>query len=267
MPYLIEGTGVPRDQLVIPDDHRHPKDNWRRFEALGNYIVKHQPEVVVFLGDSADMESLSSYDEGKKSHIMKNVSDDIESFHKGEEVIFNPLILHNRVQAKLHKKQYEPKIVKLRGNHEDRVRRLLEYEPKWEGSISMDSFNTKLSLPEFVVPFLDYVTIDGVYYSHYFPGGVKGLPIGTAKLLCQKKMVSCTAGHLHMLDSALCTKPSGERVRGLIAGCFIDPDTKAFGGPQVTDMYWSGLIHKRNVQNGDYDMEEISVERLLKEYL
>ena len=46
--------------LIIPDGHTHPDYNNDRFTWLGKLIVDLQPEVVVNIGDMADMASLCS---------------------------------------------------------------------------------------------------------------------------------------------------------------------------------------------------------------
>ena len=255
-----------KSHLVIPDSHCHKGDNLRRFKWLGQFIVEKKPDVIVNLGDFWDMGSLCSYDKGKRDFIFKNVADDIESGHEAETLLYGPLIDYNKQMIRNKQKQYNPVIIKLLGNHEDRVRKLLEYEPRWDGSVSMESFKTKLALNEKVVPYQDYVEQDGVYYSHCWASGVLGKPVGSARALVMKKGVSCTQGHSHFLDHSLLIRPDGTLIRGLIAGCFLDKDYKGFGGPQVDNIYWKGVIYKTNVNNGGYDLEEISIQRLEEMY-
>lgn len=256
----------PVDHLFIPDEHYYPGDDFHRCEALGNYIVKHQPKAIVRIGDMWDMASLSSYDRGKKEMVLRNVKDDIESGHFAEQLIFGPMIAMNAELAKKKKKQYTPLIIKQLGNHEFRVKRLLSYEPQWEGSVSMDDFNTRLPIKEVVIPFQEMSIIDGIAYSHFFPSGVKGNPFSSARSMVMKTGMSCSMGHVHTLDHALMTKPNGERIRGMFGGSFHDPNHRSFAGPMVDNLWWNGIIHKRNVRNGSYDLEEISVERLIAEY-
>ena len=268
MPMQIPSTLAPRDHLIIPDAHTKSGDDLRRFEALGNYIVEHRPEVIVNLGDSVDMPSLSSYDQGKKEFVFQNVQDDIESLHTAEDTLYAPLHAYNKNQIKAKKAQYTPIVVKLLGNHEDRLRKLLEYEPRWlSDTINMEVFATRHEINETVVPYMDWLTVDGVAYSHVWVSGVMCRSVPNAKAILAKKGVSATMGHTHTLDTASLTKPDGSRIRGLVAGAFLDPEFKGFGGVQVDQIYWSGIIHKHNVVNGDYDMAEISVERLLANYL
>ena len=267
MPILYPNHPTPRSHLVVPDQHVVPGDNLRRFAALGNYIIQHQPEVIVNLGDMVDMASLSSYDAGKKEFVFQNVQDDIESLHAAEEVMFAPLHALNRKLVKDKKAKYDPLYIKLNGNHEYRLAKLLEYEPRWASkTINMQAFNTRQNINETVIPYMDFIRIDGVHYSHVWCSGVMGRPCANAKAILAKKGVSATMGHSHTLDIATLTQPDGTRVNGLVAGCFLDPEYQGFGGPQVDRLYRSCLVHKHDVLNGDYDIEIVGVERLLKEY-
>jgi len=264
MPIKFDEIKVPRNHLVIPDEHYFHGDNFRRCKALGKYIIKHQPEVIVRLGDMWDMPSLCTYEKGKKEMVFRTVQDDLQAGHDAEKLIFGPLIAYNKKRAKAKRAQYKPIIIKLMGNHEFRVQRLLDYENRWSKHISMDMFKTRLPIKEVIVPFTDYALIDGVYYSHYLVSGVQGRPFASARSMITKRGVSSTMGHSHSLDHAVMTKPSGDLVRGIFGGCFQDPDTKGFGGTQVDNLYWNGIFMKHAVQNGSYDLEEIRVERLLE---
>jgi hypothetical protein len=213
------------------------------------------------------MASLSSYDVGKKEFVFQNVQEDIESLHTAENVLYAPMHAYNKRQANLHKAKYEPIIVKLIGNHEYRLKKLLEYEPRWQSdTINMDCFNTRHPINEIVVPFMDWITIDGVSFAHYWSSGVMGRAIGNAKLILAKKGVSCVQGHTHTWDWSSMTKPDGTRMNAIVAGCFLDPDHKGFGGPQVDALYYSGLTHLHAVKDGDFDLTTISTKRLLDNY-
>lgn len=268
MPLILPNNPTPRSHLVMPDDHTYKGDNLRRYQAFGNYCAEHQPEVIVKLGDSADMASLSSYDVGKKEFVFQNVQDDIEALHASEEVMYAPIHALNRRLAKDKKKKYDPLVIKIHGNHEYRLAKLLEYEPRWASkTINMDAFNTRQGVNEIVIPYMDFIRIDGIHYSHVWASGVMGRPVANAKAILSKKGVSATMGHSHTLDVATMSRPDGTNIRAMIAGCFLDPEYQGFGGPQVDRIYWSGILHKHDVLDGDYDLEEISIERLLNKYL
>jgi len=267
MPTLLPNNTTPRSHVVMPDSHTYKGDNLRRYTAFGNYCAEHRPEVIINLGDHADMASLSSYDVGKKEFVFQNVQEDIEALHASEEAMYAPIKALNKRLAKDKKAQYNPTVIKLHGNHEYRLAKLLEYEPRWlSDTINMNAFNTRQDINEIVVPYMDFIRVDGIHYSHVWASGVMGRPVPNAKAILAKKGVSATMGHSHTLDSATMTKPDGTAIRGLIAGCFLDPEYQGFGGPQVDRMYWSGILHKHDVQDGDYDLEEISIERLLRQY-
>ena len=266
MPIILPTSETPRDHLIIPDSHAYPDDNWRRYDWLGNYIMEKRPQVIVQLGDMWDMASLCSYDKGKKEYVFKSVQADIEAGHEAERRMFKPMMDYNATRSKWKKKQYNPTIIKILGNHENRVGRLLEYEPRWEGTLDMDVFKNRLGLKETVVPFMEFVMIDDVAYSHYFVSGAMARPFASARTMLGKRAISCTMGHSHGLDTAMITKPTGEMIRALIAGSFHDPDHASFAGVQVDNIWWNGLIHKHDVLKGDYDLEEVSIERLQRMY-
>lgn len=264
MTHPIFDHGTPVSHLVIPDYHTYKGDPLDRFYALGKLIIDRQPEVIVFMGDMCDMPSLCKHDEGKKTHMLQNVKDDIEALHIAEKAIFNDLNIFNKSLRDKKKAKYTPTVIKILGNHEYRVQRLLDYDPKLEGTLSMDMFNTRQNINEFVVPFKDFVEVDGVFYSHFWASGVMGRPFSSARTMIQKRGVSCTMGDTHTLDIANMTKPDGSRIRGLVAGSFHDPDHKSFAGPQVDRIWFNGIIYKHGVFEGDYDLEEIRVERLME---
>ena len=259
-------TPSGKTHLVIPDAHAMPNQDLRRFEWLGKFILDNQPDVIVQIGDWWDMPSLCSYDQGKKSFVFQSLREDIESGHRAELLAYGPIVEMNKQRAQNRKKQYRPSIIKVMGNHEARVSKLLQFEPRWEGTVSMDDFRTRLPISETFVDFLDTIVVDGIVYSHYFISGVMGRPVSSAKVLLQKAQTSCTMGHTHLLDGADGDRPDGSRTRALICGSYHDPDHRGFGGPQVDTKYWNGLILKHNVHQGNYDREEISVSRLQRRY-
>jgi len=53
--------------FILPDCQVKPGVPLNHLEWAGRFVVDKRPEVVVCLGDFADMPSLSSYDVGKKS--------------------------------------------------------------------------------------------------------------------------------------------------------------------------------------------------------
>ena len=157
------------------------------------------------------------------------------------------------------------------GNHDERIARAIEYQPELEGMISYKDL--ELSKNYDVV--VDYegrtpgsIEIDGIQYGHYFPSGIMGRPISgdvrPAHSLLLKRHVSTTQAHTHTLDWATQTKGDGTKIMGLFAGCFLDYEPDYAGS--TSDMWWRGVVIKHEVENGVYDPEFISLERLKKLY-
>ena len=112
--------------LIIPDSHAKTAVGVRRYKALGKLINDYQPETIVQLGDWADMESLSSYDRGKKAFEGRRYRKDIDAANSALEV------MHNEIK-------YKPKnLFWLWGNHEHRIDRAIEESSHLEGVISKD---------------------------------------------------------------------------------------------------------------------------------
>jgi hypothetical protein len=244
--------------LVIPDQHAHPSYNNDRFEYLGKLIVDLKPDVVVSLGDTADMPSLSTYDRGTKGFEGRRYKADIEATLDAQERMFNPI-------KKAKKKK--PKFIMTEGNHEHRIVRAINSDAILDGTISLGDLQYKEYGWE-VFPFLTPAVVGGIAYSHYFTSGVMGRPVGgenPAKSLLNKQFMSCTAGHTHTLDFATTTNAAGKRCMGLVGGCYVDYASD-WNNVQSEALWWSGVIIKRNVEDGCYDPQFVSIESLKKEY-
>lgn len=247
--------------VVIPDPHAHYKHHNQRAEWAGKLIADVKPDVVVVLGDTADMPSLSGYDKGKKSFQGRTYKADIDSHGDFQERLWNAV---RKSKRKL------PRRVTLIGNHEQRIDRAIEVQPELEGTVSYKD----LDLGRWYSDIIHYtgntpgtISIDGVWYAHYFVSGVMGRPIGgehPAFSLISKGFTSGTQGHTHIYDHSIRTGSDGRKIVGLVAGCFVDYETEWAG--QSKDLWWNGLFIKRGVADGAYDLEAVSMERLKQEY-
>ena len=56
---------MSRVHAVIPDCQVKPGQDYSFLRWVGNYLAEKKPDVIVQIGDFADMPSLSSYDVGK----------------------------------------------------------------------------------------------------------------------------------------------------------------------------------------------------------
>jgi hypothetical protein len=97
--------------------------------------------------------------------------------------------------------------------------------------------------------------------------GVMGRAIGgehQAYSLIQKNLSSCTVAHSHTMDLAVRTDPKGKKVMGLVAGVYQDYESPWAGN--INKLWWSGVVIKRNVSEGSYDPQFVSINALEKEY-
>lgn len=251
--------------LVIPDTQVRPGIPLEYLRWIGEYIVRKQPDVIVHLGDHADMPSLSSYDKGKRSAEGKRVQADIEAAVEGMEVLLKPLRDFQALQAEMGEQVYTPRMVILYGNHCDRITRHVDSNPELHGFLSLDDLKYEEMGWE-TVSFLTPIVIDGISYCHYFPNVMTGRAMtGTAQNMLKTIGTSFTMGHRQTLDVAHRQLPSdGQRQWGIIAGAAYvhEEHYKGFQG----NFHWRGIIVKHNVKNGSYDPLFISMDWLQSEY-
>lgn len=249
--------------LVIPDTQVKPGDDLTYLNNIGKYIVEKQPDVVVQIGDFADMPSLSSYDVGKKSFEGRRYVSDIEAAHKAMEALLQPLYEFNQAAAKHHKQRYRPRLVLTLGNHEDRINRAVNNDAKLEGVLSINDLKYEEWGWE-VYPFLDVVVIDGVAFSHYFTSGTLGRPSTSAAAQLNKKHMSCVAGHQQGLQISTGHRADGKRLTSIIAGSCYEHD-EDYMGPQG-NKHWRGILVLHEVVDGEFDLMPVSLKYLNRKY-
>jgi hypothetical protein len=214
-------------------------------------MVEKKPDVVVCLGDFADMPSLSSYDVGKKSFEGRRYLADIEAAKEGMCAFLSPLWEFNAKAKRNKEKQYHPRRVLTLGNHEARITRAVNDDPKLEGVLSLNALGYE-GLGWEVIPFLEVVVIDDVALSHYFVTGVAGRPAGTAAAQLRKTNMSSVAGHQQGLNIATASKATGKRITAIIAGSCYEHD-EDYMGPQG-NKHWRGALLMHNVCEGEFDL-------------
>lgn len=255
---------MSKTHLIIPDQHAHPDFNNDRADLLGKLIKDIKPDVLINMGDTADLASLSAYDKGKASFVGRNYEADIDSHLDFQDRMWHPM---RKSKKKL------PYSVVLEGNHEHRIKRAIDFDPHLKGSRLGLSFND-LEYDSYYNEVVEYdgqtpgiTTVDGVSYAHYFISGVMGRPIGGehhAYSLISKNYTSCTCAHSHTVDWSVRTDTHGKKIMGLVAGVYQDYKSPWAGN--VNDLWWSGVIIKRGVEDGVYSPEFISLEQLKRVY-
>jgi hypothetical protein len=172
--------------LVIPDSQIRPGDSYDFLTFIGKYAVDIQPDIIVHLGDFADMPSLSSHDKaGSKSMEGQRYKEDIRASIEAMQALLAPIKERQKFLQKNHKPRWKPRMVMLYGNHENRINRAIHNDPKLDGLISLEDLQYK-KLGSETVPFLQPIDIEGVSFCHYFVSGAMGRPCFIARAIFGK---------------------------------------------------------------------------------
>jgi len=255
--------GTPIRHLVIPDTQCKPDVFLDHMTWVGNYIVDQKPDVIIHIGDHWDMPSLSSYDTGTLGFEGRRYKRDIAAGNEGMDKLMAPILAEQARQRKNKDKVWKPRMVFTLGNHENRITRAVNDDPKLEGLMSYEDFNLKQYGWE-VLPFLQVATIDGICYAHYFTSGVMGRPVSSARALLNKKHQSCVMGHVQDRDIAFDKRGDGSRITGLFAGICYQHDEEYL--TLQTNGSWRGLWVLNDVQNGAFDEMPVSLNYLEKQH-
>lgn len=249
--------------LIIPDLQIKPNVPTEHLNWIGKLITDKRPDVIVQIGDFADMPSLSSYDVGKKSFEGRRYKDDVNSVIDAQWELLGPLVELQSVQRRDKKKIYSPRMVLTLGNHENRINRAVENDPKLDGVLDVNDLQFKQFGWE-VHPFLEVVEIEGVLFSHFFTTGVMGRPVTSPAALLAKKHMSCVMGHVQTDGIASQYTGNGKRITGIFAGgCYLHKED--YLGPQGNN-HWRGVWMLNDVHDGEFDVMPLSLKYLNKKY-
>jgi len=229
--------------VVIGDPHCTPQASNERFLWVGRLAADVGATHLICMGDFCSMDSLSSYDRKKKSFEGRRYQKDMQHSHEALSLINKGLGKHS------------PRKIMLHGNHEDRIAKFVDENPELDGTLKISDLKFK----EFgwqEVPYKTNKVVNGIYYAHHLPSGVMGTAISgenMARSILNKHKVSATVGHSHLLDYAISTLPNGKKLHALSAGCYLHH--KEHYAKDTQHLWWSGIIIKREVNNGSYNLE------------
>lgn len=244
-----------RKHFVIPDVQAKPGVPLNHLDWAARYIADKRPDVIVCIGDFADMPSLSLYDRGKKSFEGRRYKADIEAAHRAMDILMNPIVQQSG---------YNPELVLTLGNHENRIIRATDDDSKLDGTIGLSD----LGYSEWgwqVKPFLEVEEIDGVSYSHYFYNPNSGKPYaGTAHTKLKNIGMTFVMGHQQGFDYAAREIASGKKQIGVVAGSFYQ-HKEVYKGPQGNG-HWNGCLMLHEVKDGEFDLMQVSLDYLRRRY-
>ena len=251
--------------VVFSCAHADPSATNDRFDWLGSFLYDLRPDMVVDLGDGADMRSLNTYDTRYPQAIVsQSYEEDIEVYNDSQDRL--------RHKFRFMKKK-RPFWVGFEGNHENRIKKAIQHDPRLEGSkygVSFGHLQTKSWFDEYHEyansgpALVDY---DGIIYGHYVSSGNYGTAMATKHhgySLVEKLASSTTVGHSHKFSYFYKGDARPNPLHGLVVGCYKGKE-EAWAG-QANGEWRYGVVVKREVQNGSYDLEWISMNRLEREY-
>ncbi len=252
--------------LVIGDAHAHPEFPNDRFDWLGKMIVAEKPDIIIDMGDFADMPSLGRQEIGTMAFEGRRYKKDIECAVDARLRVKAPADAESARLLRNHAKRWEPRWVAIGGNHNDEhFGRACQADAKLDGLIRVEDQQIEEQGWEFH-RFGEMVEIEGILCTHYFMGGVMGKPIGgmypTVQIL-KKYHSSCVQGHTHFFQMRHELGKHG-KLYAFIAGCYFDYD------PTWTNahiFYDRGILILDGVDDGDVkDFRWVSIDTIKKEY-
>lgn len=248
--------------LFVPDTQVRAGVNTDHIEALSNFILDKKPTKIILAGDWWDMPATSRWNSEKEQEGLR-IIDDIGSGNRALARLMVPLKKYNANKTKWKKKKYDPPIYFTIGNHENHLERLVSENPKLDGLVGYHL----LDLGKWGIqtsPFLEPIEIDGIWYCHFFcnPNSGRGYS-GMMETRLKNIGHSFTQGHLQGFQYGNRILPNGHWQYGLVAGSFYShQETYKI----QSNHHWRGVIMKHEVENGMYDIMQVSLGFLLRRY-
>ena len=244
----------PISHIVIPDTQCKAGVELEHLRWAGRYIAEHEPDVVLHLGDHWDMPSLSSYEsKGSRYFEGKRYLSDVEAGNTGLDLFEEGL------------RNFKPKTkILLRGNHENRITRAINEDPKLEGLIGFHQFNDVAHGWQ-VQDFLDPIEIDGLTFAHYFYQPNSGRPYsGAVDTMLRNIGFSFVMGHQQGLRWGRRELANGVVQIGCVAGSFYQ-HREDYRGYQARSE-WRGILVFHEVAGGNYDPMFVSLDYLRRRF-
>lgn len=239
--------------VAIGDMHAHPGYNLKHFRAAGEFCAEEQPDVIVQIGDWADVSSINSHG-SKLEREGSRWKRDAEVTRESLAEFMRPI---------LRRKRKLPRRLITLGNHEHRINRWVGENPTFEHDISIKDLGFEDTGFE-VFPYGQYVSIAGFNFVHCImgktgrPAALNGMSNGY-----RKQGVSVVHGHTHTKEH-FHEYHRGRRIHGIDLGCLIHKDMGAgesWSNP-TEYTYWRGLWVFDNAANGDADFRSVRAETL-----
>lgn len=250
--------------MIIPDTQIKPGVDTAHIDWAAKAIVHYLPDYVVVIGDWWDMPSCSSHDApGSLETEGRRIVADIEAGNEAFLRLVAPMNIEVARRIKNKDKRWTPECHFLFGNHEERLKRVVSTDAKWDGMLGLDALKT----PGFTRhEFLKIVNIEGIRFCHYFPNPLSGRPIGgTIPNRLNHIGGSFVQGHQQGFQYG-CKQYPDKVAHGLVCGRFYSHH-ESYRAADVQDTEWNGLVILNETRNnGDFDVMPLSYRYLEKTY-
>lgn len=255
------------DIVVMPDAQVLKDSPIDHIIALGNYVADKKPTHIICGGDFGDFPSLSSYNTAQEAEGLRYI-DDCAATIKAMEAFLAP-IKAEQLRLKVNKKKrYTPEMIFITGNHDCKVRvdRFVSSYPIMEGAIkTIDEDFEKMGWK--IIPYLEVYEVEKIWISHWIanPHSLKGNPLsGQMTTMLKNAGHSFIMFHQQRYSMDRVYLGNGHVHLGIVAGAFYMHEM-TYQNPQARHC-WTGALHLTDVKDGNADIEEWSISKLLKHW-
>ena len=246
---------MTKRHFLVPDRQAKPGVPLDHNKWLGQAIAEYKPDVLIDLGDNADFPSVSTHSApGSLEKEGQRLLKDIESAKEADAIMFAAM------------GKFRPKrMVRLRGNHENRLERYLQANPVLDGILGLHLLDDG----EWeIVPFRNgapgVIVIDGVHYAHYFANPNTDKPIGgTATYKLAAIGAPFAQGHVQGYDIGTRQYATGKVIRGIVAGSYYLHDEPYKGQANTHDRC---CVVLNEVNNGRFSEMPLTIDYLCRKY-
>jgi len=258
--------------LIFSDAHIEANENLDRFRVLGDFIIKNKPDNIVQMGDFLTFDSISHFDLRKPlKQEGRRIKEELTTARAAYTII-QDAIQYVCYRDRCHKKKvYNPRRVWIEGNHEERAETFVQYHPQLEGLFDYKQAFNPMNDGWEIVPYREYADVEGILMTHAPMNGMNK-PVGgrhSLKNNIRNHNASLCYGHSHAFgvesDGFF---GSDSRNVAVNCGCFFDikESIPAYAqGSALVSNWWAGIVLLKHWgDDGDFDVESISLERLMR---
>jgi hypothetical protein len=255
---------MSRRHFIVPDTQVRPGVPTDHIDWVAQAVVDYKPDVLVHIGDHWDMPSLSMHDPaGSLAKEGARYEDDIAAGNEAFARLVAPMRAEQERLRRRKQRAWEPRCIWTKGNHENRIDRAINADPRFAGTIGDHHLNTQGFERR---AFLEPVEADGIWYSHYFQMEKSDRPIGgTMDNRINKMCTSFVCGHEQGYLVHRRPLPIGRTLHAVIAGsCYLHDE--GYRGHQRNND-WRGIVILNDVRNGgDCEPMPLTLDYLCRKY-